>query len=108
MDNMRLELSDASFLGASVRMYRPVRGDVERDVEVDVAAVWEIVREVVGQDWYRRDNLLTATQNKMDDSNWRSGQDCARRHLKHAIQTEETAEDRLSSIWRQSTRIKTL
>jgi hypothetical protein len=44
----------------------------------------------------------------MDDSDRRSGQHCARCHLKHAIQTEEAAEGRLSSFRRQSTRIKTL
>lgn len=47
MGEMRLDASDASFLGGGVRTDRPVRSDVEGDLDVDVAAVWEVVREVV-------------------------------------------------------------
>jgi hypothetical protein len=62
----------------------------------------------VREEWYRRDDLVAATQDKVDDNDGRSGQHSARRCLEHAVQTEEAAERRLPSVRRQSTRVKSL
>jgi len=48
MGEIRLDASDVSFLGASVRTNCFVHSNIERGLKVDVAAVWEVVGQVVG------------------------------------------------------------
>jgi hypothetical protein len=108
MGEMRLDASDTSFLGRGVRTDHPVHSDVKGDLDIDVAAIWEVVREVVREEWYWRDNLIAATQDEVDDNDRRSGQHSARHCLEHAVQTEEAMEHRLPSVRQQSTRVKSL